>query len=360
MRWCYGCPHKINMTLYNERISLWDRLKIVEKPVVLYGMGAGAEKILSVLAEKEIAVRGVFANDEFVRGHSFHDFKVLTYAQAKQRFPEMIVLMAFGTHRPSVMARAEEIAAEQEFYAPDVPVCGSGLIDLPYLEAHRSKFEAVYGMLCDKPSRALLRDMLDFKLSGRLDYLMGHVTDVGEIYQTILRPGPDEIYVDAGAYDGDTAREFLRYAGGWRRMYAIEPDGRNFRKLAAQAAGWKNAVCVRAALGGATTEPQKRSTGRGSLAGGTAAERPASIDDVLVGSEATVIKYDVEGEELAALEGSMDTIRRHRPKLVVSAYHRREDLFAIPLAVRALRGDYRVYLRRRRCIPAWDLCYYFV
>ena len=55
---------------------VWTRLQAETRPVVLYGMGDGADKILDRFAQLGIAAAGVFASDEFVRGHSFRGFRV--------------------------------------------------------------------------------------------------------------------------------------------------------------------------------------------------------------------------------------------------------------------------------------------
>ena len=72
------------------------------------------------------------------------------------------------------------------------------------------------------------------------------------------------------------------------------------------------------------------------------------------------VKYDVEGAETEALLGSRDTIRRHSPALLVSAYHRSADLFRLPLLVHDLNPAYKLYLRRMAGVPAWDINLYAV
>ena len=72
------------------------------------------------------------------------------------------------------------------------------------------------------------------------------------------------------------------------------------------------------------------------------------------------IKYDVEGSEAAALRGSAEVIHRFSPALLVSLYHRSEDLYALPLLIRELNPHYRFYLRRMAGIPAWDINLYCV
>ena len=74
----------------------WEELKEAKLPIVLYGMGDGADRILAALAAHGLQAAGVFASDEFVRGQVFHSFPVLRYEEAKRRFGRMLVLLAFG------------------------------------------------------------------------------------------------------------------------------------------------------------------------------------------------------------------------------------------------------------------------
>ena len=53
-----------------------------------------------------------------------------------------------------------------------------------------------------------------------------------EIFTEILQVNQQEILVDMGAYNGDTIRQFLQYSyGKYKSIYALEPDGKNFKKL---------------------------------------------------------------------------------------------------------------------------------
>ena len=72
----------------------WEELKEAKLPIVLYGMGYGADRILAALAAHGLQAAGVFASDEFVRGQVFHSFPVLRYEEAKRRFGRMLVLLA--------------------------------------------------------------------------------------------------------------------------------------------------------------------------------------------------------------------------------------------------------------------------
>jgi hypothetical protein len=68
-------------------IDLWQRLKGEARPVYLYGMGNGAEKILDECIRQGIEVKGVFASDGFVRHQLFRGFTVESYSEARKKAP---------------------------------------------------------------------------------------------------------------------------------------------------------------------------------------------------------------------------------------------------------------------------------
>lgn len=70
-----------------------------------------------------------------------------------------------------------------------------------------------------------------------------------------------------------------------------------------------------------------------------------SIDEILMGKQVTFIKLDVEGSEMAALEGASESIRRWKPKLAVSVYHKPEDLWTLASYIIELNPNYNLYLR---------------
>lgn len=345
-----------------ENISLWEALKNNDKPIVLYGMGDGADKILNELGRRGICAAGVFASDEFCRGQSFRGFPVISYAQAKERFGDMTVLVAFGTHLPEVMERIKRIGYEQELYVPDVPVYGEELFDMDYLKKHETELGQAYSLLADEASRQAFRDIVDYKISGKPEYLYSCESSIEEAYERVLCLGRRECYVDAGAYTGDTIRELIRYTGGYEKIFAFEPDEKNYRKLKRFAESLSNIECFRAAIYSQKGELCFRQRGgRNSAAGQSGIRIPAdTLDRLLTGEPITYIKYDVEGMEQEAVRGTENVIRERKPKLLVSAYHRSEDIFRIPLLLREIRPDYRVYLRHHPCLPAWDMNYYFV
>ncbi len=347
----------------NFNTDLWKYLRTSEKSIVMYGMGNGADKILAVCEHFGIEVKDFFASDGFVRGHSFHGKRVLSYSEAKEKYgaQNMIILLSFASALPEVIDNIKRIGEECELYAPDVPVCGDRLFDLDFARAHSDGLKAAYDLLADDESRRVYENVINYKLTGDIKYLFEAESDKNEVYCGLLDAQSIKSYADLGAYNGDTVRELLCYACGLDRVVAFEPDRRSFRKLSeycetvsspsiqrVNAAAWSCESTL--------TFGDEGNRNSGLFAKGKAVSVAAmSLDGVLDGECVDYIKYDVEGCEAQALEGSRRTILAHKPRLLVSVYHRSEDIFALPLAVHALRDDYRLYLRRYAYIPAWDL-----
>lgn len=342
-----------------EAPTVWERLAGESRPILLYGMGDGADKILRVFAEKGIRASGVFASDEFVRGHDFAGFRVLKLSEAVERFGEdIVIVLSFASQRPEVLEKFYDLDARFELVAPDVPVTGGGLFDRDYARAHRDELERAYALLADEPSRRVFANTAAYKLTGKIGYLRECETDKDEIF-ALLAPGGEEHFTDLGAYNGDTIRELLGCTGGrYGSITALEPDRRNFRKLSkyaeesltgevtlVQAGAWdRDEVLTFAAK-----------AGRNSALAKTGVEtQMRAVDSVLAGRKCTFLKLDVEGAEAKALAGARETIARWKPKLNCAVYHRNEDLFALPLLVHEMRPDYRLYLRHHPYVPAWD------
>jgi hypothetical protein len=126
--------------------DLWGYLKTATKPIVLYGMGNGADKIINVLEQKGIEFKGVFASDGFVKEKYFHGLKLSSYEELKQKFGDMIVLVCFGSSRPEVIENIKRISKEQELYAPEVPVFGGGLFTEEYYLSNKQRFDEFRGL----------------------------------------------------------------------------------------------------------------------------------------------------------------------------------------------------------------------
>ena len=357
---------------YRPVTDVWTMLSECGLPIVMYGMGDGAEKIMRVMETYGLKPAEFMASDEFVRGHSFKGYRVKKLSEIEEQYADFVVVVCFGTALPEVMENIERISQRHRVVAPDVPVIGGGLFDGDYISDHEYEIMKLRMLLSDDASRDTLDALMKYRITGDISVLRSCETSKDEAY-SLLNINDRETYIDLGAYNGDTVEEFLKLTGKrFTKIYALEPDRRNYSKLRRRhyalgseifepinAAAWSSDTKLvfnsRAGRNSSLCEtPSAQTAGRG------IETEAKSVDSLLGGKPATLIKYDVEGSEREALAGSEQTIKKYKPRLIVSLYHRTEDLIELPLYIKELNPEYRFYLRHHPYIPAWDTNLYCI
>lgn len=342
--------------------TVWERAKETKKPVLIYGTGNGADKILDELQRLNIPVSGIFASDGFVRNRTFRGFPVIGYTQAKEQFGDFLTLISFGSQRQEVIENFIKVSKETETYSVDVPVYGDNIFNRDFYENHITEINQVRKMLSDDKSKAVYENIISFKLTGDMIFLLSCETTREEAYKNILKLSDDEIYMDLGAFNGDTVSEFLGNVSSYRKIYAAEPDIKNFTKLLNNTQHLGNTQCLNVCIsdncGEITFSKHGGRNGNADKNGNTV--KCMTVDSILGNNDVTYIKFDVEGLEKEAINGAKNKIKRCKPKMLVSCYHRSEDIFAIPLQIMSIRDDYKVFIRHNPYIPAWDTQFYFI
>ncbi len=347
-------------------LDLWTYLKTTEKPIALYGTGDGADKIINKLKLDGTfsKVKGVFASSGFVRERYFYDFRVESFEQCHERLGDMIVLMCFGSFRPEVLENVHRIASICEFYAPDVPVYGTNIFDTKFYEENKDKIEEVILHLSDDLSVKTMRNTVTNKLTGDILPLEECETTEEEINSLFSLPVGSN-YVDLGAYNGDTVLKYTSVFPQITKIYAVEPDKRNFRKLNANTEELSSKISISYHNALISDHVHKAflddNKGRGVHEGTNGIEIDATtVDAILDGNRVDFIKFDVEGNELIAIEGAKESISKYKPVMNIACYHRSEDIFTIPLKVLEINPSYKVYMRHLPHVPGWDTEFIFV
>lgn len=231
----------------------------------------------------------------------------------------------------------------QNFWLPD-----SRTIDYSFIEENEDKLEEIYSSLSDDKSRLSLLAFINQKISKDNKYLKYVYENNQYFSEDIIELGNNEVFVDCGAYQGDTAREFIRQTENnnvsYKKIISFEPDPYNYRILKGK--GFNNHECIN--LGTSDHEDIIRFTENGSCScfdpNGDIKVGINKIDNVIE-EDVTFIKMDVEGMELASLKGAEQTIKRCKPKLAICIYHKSEDLWEIHNYLKSIVPEYRFYIR---------------
>lgn len=203
-----------------------------------------------------------------------------------------------------------------------------------------------------KNARALMdgegREEFDRQMQLRLGNVAGQVLNSGVQYFPVFELGPNEVFVDGGAYDGDTIAQF-RHAtvDRFAQIVAFEPDPKSFAMLKSSMNGDPRIIFQPYGLG------SRRETVRFSPGGtsskistdGSCQIEVVTLDEALRGIAPTLMKFDIEGSEPDALEGGRETITQHRPKIAVCLYHCPDHLWSVPLLLNELLPNSRFTLR---------------
>ncbi len=342
-----------------DKKSSWEKIKESALPVVVYGMGNGADKVIDEFNRLDIPVMGVTASDDFVRGQSFRGFTVKKLSEFEGEF---ILAVAFATCIPEVMNRIYSLCEKYRVIVPCVPVFGDEIFNRGFVEKYADKINAAYDLFEDD-SKEIFAGCVDFMFGGELEVLREITTEKDEIFSGIFTMSKNESFLDLGAYRGDTVEEFIHYCGEeYCEIIALEPDRRTFRKLCDYLENIPRSTAMQKAIyskSGELTFSSK--AGRQSTISDKGEQIEATtVDEICKCKNISYIKMDVEGAESAALDGAEETLKNQKPKLNIALYHKSVDIFELPLKIAEINPDYKFYLRRHPYIPCWDMNLYCI
>lgn len=159
----------------------------------------------------------------------------------------------------------------------------------------------------------------------------------------------EEVFVDCGAFTGDTVKQFIKFSNGqFKRIVAFEPDEYNFSMLKKI----KNVdVIPKATWNEETTLCFDNGKGAGSKVvqgedDSHITEIPTiAIDQCEQCADASFIKMDIEGAEYNSLLGAKKVISQNKPKLTICIYHSDEDMFRIIELIESWNLGYKFFVR---------------
>lgn len=321
--------------------------------LILFGAGYQGELTLSDLQAMGLAgsVRCFLDNQPAKWGQSVGGLPVCAPDLLNDLPKDSKILVTSGAYAP-IRAQLLEAGFESGVRILDTSALKNGLFDRDRLVSAQDALNRLHDALGDAVSRDVLKGVVTFRLTGDIAHVEAVCEPLQYFPEEIIRLGPREVFVDGGAFDGDTVRTFLAACeGSFQAIHAFEPDPRNFQKLRSWVDSHPQKDRIHphaAALYSHRTElsfsegPSMSS--RIDHIGGTRIQA-TSLDECLQGAPATFIKYDLEGAERPALQGAESTIRRFRPKLAISVYHLADDLWDLPSVIAGMTPGYKYFLR---------------
>ncbi|AQR96989.1 FkbM family methyltransferase [Clostridium saccharoperbutylacetonicum] len=224
------------------------------------------------------------------------------------------------------------------------------------------KIEKVYNFLEDEKSKRVMNGIIKHRLTNDFECLLYENNQY--FVSDIIHINEKEIFLDGGAYVGDTIEAFLKFSEkSFEKIYSFEPDKSNVAKLKDFIVNNKieDKVIVEAKGLHSNTEILNFSSKCGSGSqisdNGDDTIEVVKIDEYFNNVPVTFIKMDIEGSEMDALRGAQETIKKNKPKLAICCYHKIDDLWEIPLMIKKILPEYKIYMRHHSKYLYETVCY---
>ena len=372
-------------------------------PVVLFGAGDVGKDLCEVLQLHGVQPESFCDNNAANVGNQYRGVPVISFVELKQTCREHLIIVASCTYASEIRQQLLDHGFPADKLISVAPIRNPELLryyshcayytqipchdlSLQDLRDHADELSRAYELLADQKSRDTLVARLSL-FTSKMDFLgfSRYVAEYSETNEQVRDSFPfyvspedfgyfnndvftlkdGEVLVDGGAYNGLSAATFAETCKRknllYKRIYCFEPSVGNFATLRNFSECLPNITCINRGLWSKTTTLTFLSSGEcdpravlEACSGGSSAKpgtytteiQTISIDEQFPEEEITFIKMDVEGAEMEALQGAATVIRRCRPKLAISAYHKHSDMFALPLLIHDLSPSYQFYLRQ--------------
>ena len=346
-----------------ERTQFDEMVAPSHGPLVLFGAGSLGRKVLACLRRHgEDSVALVDSNRDkwgtVVEGLSVTSPDEAARAYGKKS--TFVVTIASPGHS-YVQTQGRLVASGCDHVVPVLPLMWKYASELlPHYALERPSFflgqkqgiVAAFHMMADEVSRRQFVAHVRMRLLARFEDLPEPEHSRQYFPDDVVSPRDDEVFVDGGAYDGDTIRAFLARSS-CRSIHAFEPDPSNCDALRHSVEQLEPAIqghikVYQAALGkrrGLMRSSAIGTPGASASTTGVTEVDCVTLDGLSLSEPVTFIKLDLEGGERDALVGARRTIARHRPTVAVCVYHRPDDLWHIVGLLRRFTDGYSFFLR---------------
>ena len=350
------------------------------KSLVLFGAGNLGKKTLAGLRSAGIEPLAFSDNNRELWGKKIEGIEVFSPSAAATKFGKsaaFIMTIWRGEGTDTMAERCQpltELGCERVVnfgvvfwkYPQAFPPHYS--FDLPHKVLEQAdEVRRAFDLFEDDASRAEYVAQIRWRLQLDFDGLPRPVQHKIYFPEDVVAVKDTEVFVDCGAYNGDTLEDFLVARGdAFEEYLAFEADPSNHRDLQRTVgnlpAAIQKKIKIFSLAVGARREKvffNASGTEASAVGCGTTEIDCAPLDEVVGEPEATWIKMDIEGSEVDALNGARRLISTKSPVLAVCVYHQQNHVWRIPLLMHEMSKDYRLYLRPH-LLESWDLVCYAV
>lgn len=345
-----------------EKKNYFEKIKSHGLPVIIFGAGVYASVLTKVLERNGVKIFGYAVDKEYYQPEqTYFGLPIFNFDEISNEPDKYVFIFGmavdFDRNKLPVYLKRKKRFIEDENIIKYCLISDKGCrrMDYDFVADNKSKFLETYNLLEDDLSRQTMMYFLKKHISGVPTYFPEVIVPNEHYNDLTATPFTSDTfkgYVDCGAYTGDTLKNFVEWRNGdYEHIFAFEPDKKNFDDLKkfVQKNGYKNVSLVN--LGVWDKKDVLTFDSNGNMASritklGDISVEVDAIDNIVGNTPISLIKMDVEGSELCALQGAVKTMEHSKPVLSICLYHKKEDLITIPQFIKSVCKDYRFYLRK--------------
>lgn len=354
---------KVDVQKAKEQLiqALEKKIDISNKEVLIYGAGNTAVLYESCFQIEEISPVYFIDSNPEKHGKFFQGKKIINIDEVDSLCSDPIVFICSAQDQICRDIRELLKAKGYDSYSVD-----------EYVFAKNSeKILQIFDMLEDDVSKVTYADIILTRMGRKLqNQELVFPNPYFELHKFAKR-NASEVFVDCGAYVGDTIEQYLNAKSGvFGKIYAFEPDEINCNALRCRverlkrewAVGENRIIIVHGGVGEKKAQLQMRTVQNSSDRLGVglqmSSENPDdgvevyAIDDYFSEVRISFLKADIENFEESMIRGGKEIIKRDKPRIAVCIYHSASDMYRIPLLLKEINGDYKFSIRQHYC----DIC----
>ena len=329
-----------------------EELRHSAKPILIYGCAQHAVTVLHYLIKHDLQVEAFVVDSQYYRENFYiEQMKVRDIADYIKNSNQYNIVIGFCNVDKSKFLISNAALLKCNFYFLWEPFKTYEWNE-EYLNENWDALQEVYDDLSDELSRNTLDGLISAKLSTNGNKLLNLADDKQYFNElTFCADSKDEVFVDCGAFNGDTILKYHAFTNGkYRKIYAFEPNFENVINLKENVKYFSSIEIINKGTWKEESVLEFEENGSASqiVEKGTVKIPVTTIDKTTGGERVTFIKMDVEGSELESLEGARNTIACYMPKLAICCYHKREDIINLYQYIKKFDNDlkkYQFYLR---------------
>lgn len=349
------------------QIDMAEKLKAMDVPIILFGAGGKGADALSFLNQHNISPACFCDNNPELNETMYYGLPVYSYAAIREKFSKYVVLITMISERAKQVIDQLE---QQKESNPVIPFCIPFKLENILYQPDKTRmadYEKIYQNLADKDSQILFSDFLSYKLTGNGLNLLSKIDGDDFFDKKLIPEREDHVFVDVGAYTGDTLLRFYAFCRGkYQKIIAMEPDQVNFQKLQSLVQNGKLSNIQAEQIGGWSHKDKLRFfTSKNGNWNANLTKFPLeahndhieyietelevnSVDEILFGNKATLIKINTMAADYKIVQGCRVTMQKFKPTILLDYGSGPEDILELPLLLLKIRPDYRFFLRQKR------------